>query len=367
MKNALSILKSFIDQAPGIGLTNPIFLLVFWMNSSNLLAAQMPGLDVVSDSPSGSSGLFIIWFIVGIIILSVLIVTTFTWWSNKQDDISNMMTFCIQYLMETVNEGQKMEAARALGQVKDPGALLILVDIANDESAGGNLRKTADGALRELSRIYGKYVNVIDELLSAEEEKNHQQTIHVLISNFENRKTAYVQSAFVIGREFMRLKQYADAREWLQKAKIRNHKTVIYVHQISELIDICNEKLFFEGDVLFQLGDYHQALERYALASHDLRYAKKQRFASHLRLACVYCKLTHYKDAYQETLHALHDRHETDVSLKLNNLLKRQQGETGSTSEMDEKRKKILDDIDSYVTDAMIRLSDIRSMGPAAP
>ncbi|MEN8130753.1 MAG: HEAT repeat domain-containing protein [Pseudomonadota bacterium] len=359
MKNALQILKSFIDQTLGMGLTNPFFLLLFWMSSSKLLAAQTAGLDVVSNNPSGSSNHFIIWFIVGIITLSSLLVTALTWWSNKQDNINNMMIFCIKYLMESVNEAQKVEAARALGQVKDPAALLILVDIINDESAEENLRMTADGALRELSKIYRKYKDVIDELVLAEEKKDHQKTINILISNFEKQKMLYVQSAFVIGREFMRLKKYADAREWLQKAKIRNKKTVVYVHQISELIDICNEKLIFEGDVLFQLGDYYKALERYALASHDLRYSEKQRFVSHLRLACVYCKLSHYNDAFQETLHALHDRHETDVSLKLNNLLKSQQ--------IDEKSTKILDDIDSYVTDVMARLSDKRPMGTSAP
>lgn len=341
----------------------PYIIIVFWMNSADLLAAQSLGLDTVSDNASGSSSQFISWFIIGIIILSVLTVTVLTWWSNKQDDINNMMTFCIKYLMETCNEAQKCEAAKALGQVKDPGALLILVDIINDEGAEDNLHKIAGEALRELSLIYRKYQNIIKELLVAVEEKGHQMTIDILISNFENREKIYVQSAFVIGREFMRLKNYADAREWLQKAKIRNKKTMVYVHQISELIDICNEKLFFEGDVMFQHGDYHNALERYALASHDLRYTEKHRFFSHLRLACVYCKLTHYKDAYQETLHALHDRHKTDISLHLNNLLKRQQAEMDRPSAAEEEGVKILDDIDLYVTDVMLELSDMQSMG----
>ena len=154
----------------------------------------------------------------------------------------------------------------------------------------------------------------------------------------------------------MRLKEYAEARDWLQKAKSRNEKTVVYVDQILELIRACNEKLFSQGDVLFKVGDYYDALERYALASHDLRPGEKQRFASHLRLACVYCKLKHYGEAYQETLHALHDHHETDQSLQLNSLLKNQRGEIGGTPEADERRDKLLADIDNYVTKIMAML-----------
>ncbi len=154
----------------------------------------------------------------------------------------------------------------------------------------------------------------------------------------------------------MRLKDYAEAREWLQKAKSRNEKTVVYVDQISELIRSCDEKLFSQGDVLFKVGDYYDALERYALASHDLGHEDKQRFATHLRLACVYCKLKHYEDAYQETLHALHDHHETDHSLRLNSLLKNQRGEIGGTDEANERRDKLFADIDNCVTQIMAML-----------
>lgn len=321
------------------------------------MAAQSSGLDVTADGAVGLSTRFVVLFIVGLIIVSVLVITAITRWSKKQDNIDNMMPFCIKYLVETSNEAEKCEAAKALGQVKDPGAILILVDVINDEGAEEGLHKTAGEALRTLSKIYRKYEDIINDLLSAVEETDHQKTIDILISNFEHRQKLYVQSPYVIGREFMRLKKYAEAREWLQKAKIRNNKTVVYIHQISELIDICNEKLFTEGDVLFQVGDYYNALERYALASHDLRFMEKQRFVSHLRLACVYSKLTHYEDAYQETLHALHDHHETDTSLRLNKLLKNQLDEINRTPKQEGKRKTTLDQIDKYVTDVMTRLT----------
>ncbi len=288
---------------------------------------------------------------------SALIITALTRWSHKQDNINNMMSFCIKYLVETRNETDKCEAAKALGHAKDPGALLILVDVINDDNAGVNLHSTAIEALQNLSKIYHKYEGAINDLLSAVENKDHQKSIDTLLLNFENQGKHYVQSAYVIGREFMRLKQYPEAREWLQKAKIRNRQTVVYVHQISERIDTCNERLFSEGDTLFQVGDYYDALERYALASHDLPQDEKLRFVSHLRLACVYCKLKHYKDAYQETLHALHDQHDTDTSLQLNDLLKKQQGETAGKPLSDKEGKVILEKIDQYATDIIAGLT----------
>lgn len=310
-----------------------------------------------SDAGNESSLFTVLIFISGLVAVAVLLIAALTRWGHKQDRISNMMIFCIKYLVETRNEVQKCEAAQALGQVKDPGALLILVDVINDESAESNLRKTARDALVNLSGIYGKYQQVIDDLLSAEERKDHEKSIDILISNFENQNRKYVQSAYVVGREFMRLKDYAEAREWLQKAKSRNEKSVVYVNQIAERIRLCNEKLFSQGDVLFKVGDYYDALERYALASHDLDHEEKQRFASHLRLACVYCRLKHYEDAYQETLHALHDHHETDYSLRLNSLLKGQRGEIGGTPEAQERRKETREKIDNYITTIMSELA----------
>jgi len=344
MKRSRPSGRSFIKQQ----LTLCVIPLL-WMSAIDALAS--------SDGDAESSIFIVLTFIAGLIAVSVLIITALTKWGHKQDSISNMMTFCIKYLVETRNESQKCEAAQALGQVKDPGALLILVDVINDESAEENLRKTAGEALRNLSGVYSRYEQVIDDLLSAEESRDHKKSIDILISNFEDRNKKYVQSAYVIGREFMRLKEYAEAREWLQRAKSRNEKTVVYVNQISELIRLCNEKLFSHGDVFFKVGDYYDALERYALASHDLSPEEKQRFASHLRLAGVYCKLKRYDDAYQETLHALHDRHETDYSLRLNGLLKEQRGEIGGTTEAEERRKRMLEEIDLYVTTVISELA----------
>ena len=94
-----------------------------------------------SDGGAESPLSMVLIFIAGLITVSILIITALTRWGHRQDSIGNMMTFCIKYLVETRNEAQKCEAAQALGQVKDPGALLILVDLINDESAGENLWK----------------------------------------------------------------------------------------------------------------------------------------------------------------------------------------------------------------------------------
>ena len=364
-KSTLRRIGLFVENSPTTAsgkLGSLCVFLAFEMNSVDLLAAQSAGVDAASDGGSGSSIFAAVAFIVGLVVVSGLLITALTRWSHKQDSIGNMMPFCIKYLVETRNEAEKCEAAKALGSVRDPGALLILVDVINDEGAEENLREAAREALRELSKIYRNYKKIIDSLLSAVDEKDHAKSIDILISNFEDQEKKYVQSAYVIGREFMRLDRYADAREWLQKAKNRNKITRVYVDQISGLIDACNENLFSEGDVLFEAGDYYYALERYALASHDLGFPEKQRFASHLRLACVYCELTRYEDAYQETLHALHDDHETDASLQLNDMLKKHRGEIAGTSEPEESRKKLLGDIDEYVTDVMSRLTTRRSV-----
>jgi len=359
MKYSLSSIQPLVEPSLTKRLFNPLAvsgLLACCLVSAELLAENAPAAGAAADSGTGLPVLTIAFFVAGLIGLSVLVITALTRWSHKQDNIGNMMPFCIRYLVETRDVVEKCEAATALGHVKDPAALLILVDVINDQETEKSLRKTASEALRDMSRIYGRYEKVIDNLLLAAEDKDHQKSIDILISNFENKDKKYVQSAYVIGREFLRLKQYAEAREWLQKAKNRNSKAVVYVHQISQLIDTCNEKLFSEGDVLFKVGDYYDALEHYALAAHDLGYGEKQLFCSHLRLACVYCKLKHYEKAYQETLHALHDHHETDSSLKLNNMLNKQRGEIGGTPEAEERRERMHNEIDGCVTHIMARL-----------
>lgn len=307
-------------------------------------------------SQSESPLLFLILFGSSIVAISVILIVGLTRWGHKQDQLQSMMPFCIRYLAKSKNEVEKISAAKVLGHAKHPAALLILTDIVNDETVGEGLHKAAVEALREMSLNYRKYTQLIDESLTAVEEKNHLKTIDLLIRYFENGKEQHVQSAYVIGREYIRIENYSEARTWLQKAKIRNMKAQVYVNQISQLITTCTRHLFDEGDALFTAGKYHNALERYALASHDLGLAEKKRYLAHLRLACTYCKLEHYQDAYQETLLALQDQHKTDTSLPLNKLLQKRLSEIERTAEAKERRDKISADIATLVDKAMAEL-----------
>jgi tetratricopeptide (TPR) repeat protein len=321
----------------------------------------IPGVAVSAesrvDAEAGSPLLFIVLFVAGIIGVSTSLIVGLTRWGHKQDQIQSMMPFCIRYLVESKNESEKIEAATALGQAKDPGALLILADVVNDENAGDGLRSAAGAALREMSRRYRKYSSMINDTLSAVEEKDHRKIIDLLIKNFENQTKKYVQSAYLIGREYMRLEQYSDARTWLQQARNRNRKTQVYINQITQLITRCSQQLFNEGDVLFKVGEYYDALERYALASHDMSMEEKKKYSAHLRLACTYCKLARYEVAYQETLLALQDHHKTDTSLDINKLLQEIRSEIGGTAEAKARRDKLAIEISALVEKAMSELT----------
>lgn len=235
--------------------------------------------------------------------------------------MNNMIFFCIKYFINTKDIGEKCRAASALGRAKDPAALLVLVDIVNDDKAEDIVRESAREALEQMKQHYRKFRNVIDELLLAIERKDQQKLVEILISSFEKDGKRYLQSAYVIGHELMGLGQYEAAREWLLKAQIRNKKESIYQDQINDSISKCNDYLFAEGDELYKEGDYYAAKEHYTMAATRLKDEDKKRYAAHLRLACVYCKIGDYVDADQSLLQALQHHHETDNSLALIRLL----------------------------------------------
>ena len=300
-----------------------------------------------------STPLFLILFAAGIIAISAILIIGITSWGHKQDQIQSMMPFCIRYLAKSKNEVEKISAAKVLGRARHPAALLILTDIVNDETAGEKLRSAALESLRGMSRNYQKYANLIDEFLSAVEANAHQKIIDLLITHFENGGTRHVQSAYVIGREYIRLGNPEEARVWLQKAKKRNMRAHVYVNQISQLISACTRNLIDAGDALFRGGRYHEALGRYALASHDLGLEQKRLYLAHLRLACTYCKLERYEDAYQETLLALQDQHKTDTLLPLNKLLQERLGKNGGSEETKMRRDRISAEIATLADSAM--------------
>ncbi|MCP3867616.1 MAG: hypothetical protein GY703_05885, partial [Gammaproteobacteria bacterium] len=183
---------------------------LFWLVASDLRAE--PDTVAHSDSPSL---LFAILFVAGLIGLSILIIASLTHWANKQDSINNMMPFCIEHLVKNASEVAKADSARALGNIKDPRALLILVGVINDRKVSSNLEQAASEGLQTMAMKYHKYEKLISDLLKASREGNHTKTLILLMVNFENQDRVYVQSAYVIGREYMRMSKHVDARLWL--------------------------------------------------------------------------------------------------------------------------------------------------------
>ena len=300
--------------------------------------------------------IFLILFATSVIAISIILIVGITRWGQKQDQIQSMMPFCIRHLVKSKNESDKIAAAKVLGGAKHPAALLILTDIVNDEKAEEGLHDAAVEALQEMSQKYRKYTDLIDACLYAVVEKDHQKTVDLLIRYFESGGKQHVQSAYVIGREYIRMENYPEARIWLQKAKDRNRKAHVYINQISQLITTCSQHLYDEGDALFKTGEYHDALERYALASHDMEMVEKQRHSTHLRLTCIYCKLEQYENAHQETLLALQDQHETETSMALNKLLQKIRNTSSGSAETKAQRAEISAEIDALVNKTMAEL-----------
>ena len=198
---------------------NKIPALTVWLLVSSSLSAA-PAAETLPEEPSSVMPFLVVG--VATIVVGVLLITGLTLWSRKQDEISNMTYFCIDFLINTRNETERYRAAKELGQVKNPGALLVLIDVINNEFAEESIRKAAGDALLEMSQKDRRFKKVIRELLAATEDKDHERIVELLKTHFEHEEKTYVQSAYVIGRELIRLKEYADAREWLHIAEVRN-------------------------------------------------------------------------------------------------------------------------------------------------
>ena len=330
----------------------PTFIILLLISSS-LSAA--PAAETVPEESSAFIPLLIL--LIATIALGALLVIALTRWSRKQDEIGSMMYFCIDFLINTRNELERHRAAKLLGQAKNPAALLVLVDVINDESAEEGIREAAQDALLEMSERYRKFKKVIGRLIAAAEVSDHERTIELLQTHFENEEKKYVQSAYVIGRELVRLEKYADAREWLRIADARNRKVPMYADQIKEFTDRCNRQLFAEGDMAFKAGDFHLANERFAFAAHGLSTEVSNRFAYYLRAACVYCKLEDYEPASQALLQALHQQQETDTALELSRLVNKLLDLIKDDPQAKEAHPSLSQELDQLVDRTMDRLA----------
>ena len=292
-------------------------------------------------------------------VVIVAIVGSVISWSRHQDDLNNMVIFCIKYLIESKNTQEKIDAAKALGHAKDPAALLVLVDVINDrELQEKDVRLTAINALYEMSSHYKKYKKLILVLLNATEQHEHQKIIDILITSFElDNDKKYVQSAYVIAREYIKLQQYDDARVWLHKAELRNRRFIVYINEIDELIKFCNYQLFLKGDSFYRSQNYFEALEYYSLTSTDLNNEEKHKFSDYLRIACVYCKLERYHDAADATLVALQYNQDTQDALLLEQLLRELiKDMSDKDPQLKEQHSNNIQKLDKHVAQIMHRL-----------
>jgi len=320
--------------------------------------APVEAVEPTTSSVVGGMAATLLIIVLGAVALGALIIVGLVLWSHKQEHIHDMMLFCMKYLVHSKDEAERCHSAKALRRVRDPGALLVLVDVIWDEEEPEVVREAASEALHEMSVNFRKYGKVITELEVAAEKRDLHRMIEILTTNFEQGEKRYVQSAYIIGRHYMRLERYLDAREWLTTAEFRNRKFNLYGNRIRHWIQVCNTRLLEEADDSFMTANFQQARERYAALDHGLSDADRQHYAVYLRSACVYCKLNDYRDADLALLQALEHNHETDLALTLVPLLREILSSGDNEVEGGNKLKKIKSDIDERSSLIMSALSE---------
>jgi len=290
-----------------------------------LVSMSIYAADPLSIPPNAENGIssYLILIIILIITIVVATVGLVIAWSKKQDEVNHLTFFCISHLILSSSQEEKCEAARALAQTKSPIALLVLIGIINDkEWVDEAVRKIAFDSLKIMAERFKRHKKLLNLIIPAIENKQHDVIIDLLIERFEKTgKKKYVQCAYVIGREYIYLEQYDEAKLWLERAEVRRNDTFYCTNEIDDLIELCNVKLYQQCDAIYQKEEYFQALECYSLTTQSLNEDQKHRFRSHLRIACTYCKLQRYSDAKQALLYALQYHEKTDYALKLNDLL----------------------------------------------
>jgi len=331
----------------------PMLSLFVFLNAP----APVIAAETVTRPNDGGMTTALLIIVLGAIALSALIIAGLVLWSHKQEHMRDMLLFCMKYLIHSKDETERCDSARALRRVKDPGALLVLVDVIWDEEEPEAVRAAAGEALHDMGAHIRKYGKIIAALETGAEQGDLRRVIEILTTNFEQGETRYVQSAYIIGRHYMRLELYVKAREWLTTAEFRNLKFNLYGNRIRHWIQVCNTCLLAEADESFQIADYQQARERYAALAHGLSDADKQRCAVYLRSACVYSKLKDYRDADLALLQALEHNHETDLALTLVPLLREVLSRGDTEVEQDNKLEEVKSEIDERASFIMNALS----------
>lgn len=308
-------------------------------------SAPVAAVETVSGSGNGGMLTALLITVLAAVVVAILIITGLVFWGRKLEHIEEMMLFCMKYLINSQDEAERCASAKALGRSNDYGALLVLIDVALDEEESEAVRKAASETLHEMSVHYPKYIKIVADFEFEAELGNIPGIIEILTTNFEQGETKYAQSAYIIGRHYMRLGCYVDARTWLTKAEFRNRKFDLYGNRIRYWVQVCNTRLLKEADDAFKAADYQRAKELYAFLDHGLSDADMQRCAVYLRSACVYCKLKDYQNADQSLLQALHHNHETDLALTLASSLREILSQGDKNVEPNDKLEKIVSEI----------------------
>ncbi len=160
-------------------------------------------------------------------------------------------------------------------------------------------------------------------------------------------------TAYLIGRQYMRLGRFEEAREWMLKAARQSSKHSDLQEAVNSHLSVCNIQLLAEGDACFAAGDFHGARERYARLTQGLSDREGRQWAIFLRSSCVYCKLGHYEDADQAVLQALKSDEATDEALGLLDLLQRLINAKDHDSQATDLRSQIEAQLASYVAGLM--------------
>ncbi|MEW8029972.1 MAG: hypothetical protein AB2792_11945 [Candidatus Thiodiazotropha sp.] len=333
-----------------------------FMIATDILAAD----DALGINHSEGMATTLIFALLLSLALGVLIITGLVTWGRKQEHIGEMMLFCMKFLLRSDDVTERCASARALGESRDDGALLVLVDIIADEEEPEEVHKAAREALHQMSELSRKHLDVFAELEMNIELEDSEGIINTVIERFEQGKKKYAQSAFIIGRNYIRLGRFVEAREWLAKAELRNRKFNLYGHRIDFWIGICNRHLLAEADASFDAADYYQAKEHYAVLDHGLNNDEKRQCAIYLRTTCVYCKLKDYKNADQALLQALENNHQTDHALELVPLLRQLLESADMTTDRQGKLDEVEAKLDALSSDIMLKIQKT-FVGPDDP
>jgi len=196
-------------------------------------------------------------------------------------------------------------------------------------------------APKDVSSCGCDHQTVAATLESAVYADEPQVVIDDLKARIGNAGRKRAESAYMIGRQHMRLGDFGEAREWLRKARRNGRHFSTFDELVEQNLSLCNAQLLAEGDALYAVDDYHGARERYARLSQGLEFSEGQGLAVFLRSACVYCQLRDYERARPAVLHALKSEQQTDDALALLDLLQQLSDPDRAGMEMREARERI--------------------------